>query len=148
MAFRASSAIAPTALGEIKQEMLALKATVEQADSSITTGSNADYLLNLLANLRRRKQVLQGLATTPGLAQYARDTENDQAYDVVAEGQAVLALIESAYTTLAALIPTDGNGYLLSHTLNASALRIPRSVGAGPLAGTRAALQAIAAAIE
>lgn len=64
--------------------------------------------------------MFNGWAATPGIAQYARDQEANQSYDVIAEYNAMLASFISVRDALIALFPKDGNGFLLYQTLNAS----------------------------
>lgn len=61
---------------------------------------------------------LNTLAATPGIAQYARNQEADQNYDVVAEFTTMMQAFVSVRDTLITMYPKDGNGFLLYQMLN------------------------------
>ena len=148
MAFKASSYVPADAYEQAKRTMVALK---RQCDGAVSRwnadGASADEVLSAIAQLRQLDVTLSNLSGTSGLAAYAQDQESDPAYDVVAEFVTVRNLIDSALTTLVGNFPKDGSGYLLSHTFDASNIRVPRHFTASNLANAITALQAISDSI-
>lgn len=113
MPFRATNTIPENAYAETKKTMVRLKGFCDTTVTNISGGTDADVIvgtLNFLSSVHAR---LTALRATPGIGAYARDQENDQDYDVAAEFNAALSLLDSTLTWLRAAFPTDGNGYIL-----------------------------------
>lgn len=114
MAFKASNLIPENAFNNARSVAINLKRYCEVKVSIIqTSGMNANDLLGVLSTLKQASIDLAALKVTPGIVQYAKDQENDQNYDVVAEFNALESLVNSSVTNLAMSFPVDGNGYLL-----------------------------------
>ena len=90
MAFRATNVIQSDGYLRLKRTATALK---ENLDGFIVQmqATDTDYnrLYNIYLTLWRADQEFDELADIPGIAGYARDQEDDPAYDVVTEGQAM-----------------------------------------------------------
>ena len=110
MAFRADT-VAPKAYDNIVDQMLGVRARAYEVVSIYAGGANANRVLSDAQYAKDVQATIVSLAQTPGLIQYAKNTRNDQNYDVVAEGQAVLAALDAAFTATLAVIPIDPNGY-------------------------------------
>ncbi len=80
---------------------------------------NADNVLGVFHDMRRWAVDLSTLAAIPGIVQYARDVEADQAYDPVAEYLALESAMDSLKLEIRTTFPVDGNGFLLEKTWNA-----------------------------
>ena len=106
MAFRATSIIPEKALDDAKVLASRIKRAAELRSISIAGGANSDVVLGILDTLRESSVALNVVKAVPGIAQYAKDQESDQTYDIVAEFTALLAVIE-AYEDLGRPIPRN-----------------------------------------
>jgi len=70
-----------------------------------------------LAKLTQASADFNEIAAIPGIAEYAISQEDDPLYDVVAEFQALVAVIGIAVAALAAAFPRDVDGKLLIATM-------------------------------
>lgn len=137
MAFRASTPDAAIAYNNIKQQarnsktyLTNQRAAMQQAtcDSAVVV-STIQHFSAVIANMAI-------WAATPGLTQYARDQENDQAYDVVAEYNAMNTAMVNARDSLISMFPTQGgSGYLLYQTMDAQGRITTRSFTSAQLVG-------------
>ena len=122
MTFKASSAIPSQALETAKAEALRIKSIASSAKIKLQGGATSDEVLKLLSVFSSRKAQLQQLASTPNIAQYARDQEGDQAYDPAAEFIALINTITAVLDNITSTFPADGEGFLLGWTLSGETL--------------------------
>ena len=113
MAFRASSLLPQNGLNEAKGLALSVQSLSASRSTQFQNDTNADVVLATFQDLRRRRDALLTISTIPGMAQYARDQEDDQSYDVVAEFAAMVALIDAVLANIIATFPTDADDFLL-----------------------------------
>lgn len=107
MAFRATNTIPETALTRIKEQAVQIQRLAQNRRNVLAAGNTgADIVLALLDNLIAQQATLDGLSSTVGLAQYAKDQENDQTYDVVVEYNALTAAIDAVVTEIVTTFPT------------------------------------------
>lgn len=147
MAFRADNTIPNRALQRAKAICRTVKVRAQAASSLFASGADAQEVLAILGALSRFNVELATLKTTPGLAQYAKDQENDQNYDVVAEFNAVLAALDDFVSTVLSNFPADGSGYALAFKFDASGTLIYRTFTAAQLATITSKLDAVDSAI-
>lgn len=146
MTFRATNILPSIGLENAKLFVVRLKRQAELKVASLATGANSDEILGIVDSLIEAKNQLNAVKAITGIGQYAKDQENDQNYDVGAEFNALLATIDAAAAEIITTFPTDGSGFLLSHTLDASG-RSPRTFPAGAVSGIKDKLQFIVDAI-
>jgi len=106
MAFRASTTSPQQAYATLKAAAVQLKINLVAIESHLaTTFVNYDYVRDVYKTLQRANNQIASLVSTPGIAQYAKDQEGDQAYDVVSAVGAVQAVIETALLGIDAQAP-------------------------------------------
>jgi hypothetical protein len=85
--------------------MVSIKATAQTSRTQLESSTSAKAVYALMQNLHARKQQLGTLATTPGLAQYAKDQNDDQAYNPVTEYTAVIAALDAVVANVESTLP-------------------------------------------
>ncbi len=149
MAFKASNVIPDKAFTDAKSIAVSVKRTAQRSATDFTSiGGDSNDIFGLLSSLLNNRERLFDLRDTPGLGAYAQEQESDGTYDVVAEFNAMIALIDATTDALIAAIPKDGSGYLLMETINAEGSRVPRTFTVGNLSGIKDLLVALVAGIE
>ena len=146
MAFRASNIIPESGYRKAKNVALGARDFAIATSTSYTLTTRADSVLSAYHTLRRYRDDLNGVAAIAGIAQYARDQEVDQAYDVVAEFTALVASIDAAMDEIETTFPVDGSGFLLEKKLVGEAYEF-RTFTPATLATLRGFLDAVAAAV-
>lgn len=108
MAFRASNIVPQQAYQMVKGAAVQLKINLNAMTAQLA-GSDANYefLRDIYRTLSRAHGQFNALAATPGLEAYAKTQEDDQAYDVVAEFDAMLGAITDATDWMDANVPTS-----------------------------------------
>jgi len=108
MAFRASSIVPSDAYAIVKRAAVQLKINLQGFNTTMQAGNiNYEFLQGVYMTLKRADDQFDNLKTTPGLAAYAADQENDQTYDVAAEFNAMQSAINAAINWLNSNIPTS-----------------------------------------
>ena len=149
MTFRATSQEAAKAYTLIKTQAAATRAyLIAQRAAMQQATCDSNIVLVTIQHFGSVVAKLAAWAATPGLAQYAKDQENDQAYDVVAEFQTMNAALVNARDTLIGMFPKDGNGFLLYQTLNANGQVVSRTFTAAQLAAAVPLLNSAIATIS
>lgn len=147
MAFKASNVVPQDAYQVVKRAAVQLKINLQSQKAQLaSSGADYQFLQDIYLTLTRANNQFNTLKTTPGLAAYAKDQENDPAYDVVAEFTAMQNAIGACTAWMDANVPTsvtakspanwDG-GVIISNTFTA-----------GQTAGLQAALQGVIDAIS
>lgn len=103
----------------LQQSYLSLKVLLDQFQKHLLTyrgrfqaGTNARDVYELHELIRHTRAKVQALPVS-ALAQYARDQEGNQGYDLVAEMQALNTAASALQDALLAALPTDANGWRL-----------------------------------
>lgn len=125
---------------KVKQQAQALR--TDAAAGAIQSGR----ILSTHQYLRAERAALTAAASTPGLAQYARDQKNNQTLDVVAEFTAVIAAIDQVVGWIETNFPKDAGGFLLERTLGADG-PLERTFTPAQTAGFRTQLDSLIAMI-
>ena len=148
MAFKASNILPQSAYNRARNAALNLRQYCQAKSAVIqTSGMNGNDLLGILETLKQASIDFATLKATPGIAQYAKDQENDQAYDVATEFNTLESLVNTAVINLAASLPVDSNGYLLLLKLQDS-VKDWRAFTPVQLAGIKSDLDAIILAVN
>lgn len=147
MAFRAGNIVASKGYTRAKEVATHVKAYVQRRIGNIQNGAGTDLLLSIYFDLYRAREELDGIRTVPGIAEYAKSQEDDSAYDVGAEFNAMISAIDAATSYIESALPTDGAGWLLERKLSNGA-HIHRQFTAAQLSTLAALLQDIDSSIE
>ena len=143
MAFRASNQSLQDVLVQIKRTAFAVKrdAAALRSDS----GSQATPFVRIqdfYRSLQARRADMTARAATPGLAAYAKDQENDQSYDVVAEFNVMRAAIVATEDWIVINMPAT-----IAVSSSTSDI-VLADFSPGAMAGLRTQLDALIAAID
>jgi len=125
-----------------RQYLVSQRTKLQQATSDALTA------LAVIQHFGSVVSILTGLSVTPGIVQYAKNEASDQAYDIVAEFQTILAAMISARDTLIGMFPKDGNGFLLYQTLNADGTVATRTFTTAQLAPAVAIIDGVIALLS
>jgi hypothetical protein len=147
MAFRATNTLPVIAYSRFREHAVSLRSYCQGYVAELNSDTQSGRILNLLRGLLGYRSQFTALASTPGLAQYARDQENDQGYDVVVEGSALITLVTDAALLIRNNFPVDGNGFLLAETFAPDGTRVERVFTPAQTVTIQAALSAIVAQI-
>ena len=147
MAFKAASVIPESAYKQIKTLSVQIDNLAIKAQSALVADVTADEIINLVYRLQEKIDNITALATTHGLLQYAKDQENDQAYDVVAEYTAMVAAVNDVVAWAKTNFPADGDDYILAYKWGANT-HIERTFSPAATVGLSTELQKIIDVIE
>jgi len=150
MAFQASPQTTADAFQGFRRNALALKNLLSDFNTQSLAGAlSANFVKSIYQQLIIFKAGAEAAAAITGIGQYAQDQYQDENYDVVSEGQALVALVETAIATIVAGIPTanaGGTDYVLVEEWASNGINV-RSFSTGNAASLRDAFQAIIDAI-
>lgn len=123
--------------------------TVAQSASAALAADNqsANAIIQLLSQMKSFIETFDAVAATPGLAAYAQEQENDPAYDVVAEFNAMRAAAVAVRDWIITNFPTSAGGFIEKDTLNADGSITVRQFTPAQTVGLVAALDALVATI-
>lgn len=147
MAFLASGVIPAEQYQRAKRVAVQVKLLADTRAASFATGATSAEILSTVDNLRALKSALDEAKATPGIADYARSQEDNQAYDVVAEFNAMLAAIDAVIANVVTTIPKDGSGFLLVDRIETDGSLTPRDFTGPQLTGLVNELNSLSAAI-
>lgn len=145
MAFKTQRSPA-TGYANAKALAAQLKSYAQGRQAEFSSATNRDVLVSTASDLIRWRDELEAVTQIPGIAQYAKDQENDQAYDVVAEFTAVQVAVDAAISEIVSSFPVS-NGALLERQLNPDGTITYLQFTAGQLNTLRGLLGDIDAAI-
>lgn len=142
MAFRASNVVPQEAYRLVKSAAVQLKVNLQGFNTRLaSSGADYDFLQGIYLTLTRADAQFDSLKATAGLAQYAKDQENDPAYDVAAEFTALQASMAAATAWMVANVPT--NVTAKSPDQWDGGVIISTAFTAGQTGGLQTALQAV-----
>lgn len=107
----------------------------------------AHRIVALYDQLRRDAAHFRRIASTPGLADYARAQYADEGVDVAADFGAMTTAIDSAVAWILAALPRDAGGYPALHEVAQDGSIVLRTFTSAQTAGLRTRLDAIIATI-
>ena len=108
MAFRASNVLPAKAYDTVRGAAVQLKLNLQGFNVQLAAnGADYDFLQSIYRTLTRANNQFDVLKATTGLAEYAKNAEVDQAYDVAAEFTSMQAAIDAALGWMNTNIPTS-----------------------------------------
>lgn len=148
MAFRATNTLPVRGYDTAKQTASGLKRFASTQSAAIAGGGDGEQVVGIVDSLVSFKASLSKSAAIPGIGDYAQEQEDDPAYDVAAEFTTLMGLIDDAISEIVTTIPKEvGTDFLLLQTINADGTRVSRDFTGPQLAGIKADLDSIDAAI-
>lgn len=131
-----------------QQEAIRIKAGVTSASAAYKANNqSANSLIALLQQMKSAIEVWDRVAALPGIAQYARDQHDDQAYDVIAEFTAMRAAAVSVRDWVINNFPKSAGGYIEKDTLEADGAITVRVFTIAQLAPLTTEMDALVATI-
>lgn len=148
MAFIATNILPATQYDRAKKLAAQMKNQANVRATAFASGANSAEILAALDNTKAFYDQLLPIKDVPGIAQYAKDQEANQAYDFVAEMNTLLAAMVDVRDTILAAIPKDGDDYLLERKLNLDGSFTYRTFTGASLAPLIAKFQAVSSAVS
>jgi hypothetical protein len=147
--FNASGQTTADAYVQIRRQAATTKGfLVTQRALMVAPTVSATVPLGVITHLAGVIVRLDALSGTPGLPQYAKDQQNNQAYDVAAAYTNMRQQMLAVRDNLIAMFPKDGNGFLLYQTLSAAGVISARTFTAAQVAPAVAAIDTLIASIQ
>lgn len=100
-------------LTTIVSKLRLLRSQVQATITRIEAGATADEVINIMRSLQTSYDIINGLKSSPGLGQYAKDQFGDAALDIAADLNATLTAVAAAVTWITTSFPKDASGYIL-----------------------------------
>ena len=148
MAFKATVPATQEAFLELRRLAASTKSSLGSSKSLLIQPTvNANVVLAIVSNLRSSIQRMQELASTPGLATYAKEQVDDPTYDIAAEFVAMRDAMVSARNSIVAMFPKDGNGFLLYQSFDVDGAIIIRTFSGTQLNAVVSLLDVVIASI-
>lgn len=135
-------------LEEVDSRIIAIKKQCQSLRNDSAAGPiQSGRIISLFQYLRVERAALQQASTVPGLGAYAQEQKNQPGLNIGTEFTALLAAIDNVTTWISANFPVDpGTSSLLERTLGPDG-PIERTFTTAQMAGLRAQLDTIIAAI-
>ena len=111
-------------------------------------GTTSGVILDHTTFLAGSKEYLNSLASTPGLADYAKGQVNDATFDIVTEYVAMMTALDNTVTWIMTNFPKDASGFLLAKTFDANGVQVDRNFDAASLSTFVTVLDALLATID
>lgn len=100
MTFKASNIVPAKGYEIAKARAWKARQSAIQMSALLSANINAQIIVGMVNTLNSHKTELEMVKNIPGILQYAKDQEQDQAYDVAAEFLNLIALIDTAIGTI------------------------------------------------
>lgn len=146
MAFEASSQIPTYAYERARALANRMKNFLTTQRNIFVQSGDMDQIIEVLKKLNEYNTDFSDFSSVPGIAQYAKDQQDDQAYNVVGEFNAMVTAVVSARDWIVVNMPDDGT-YLLGHTIELDGSVTPRPFTSGQLSGLVTELDAVIATV-
>ena len=144
MTVRTGKQTSSNAYDEITSRAFALRALTETRIAQWSpAGTTYDNIGAYLSDLLSFYNDFNDQKSTPGLAQAAKDAEEDQTYEIVTEVNTLQALMIAVKDRILVDVPQDGSGWRQVVKFNADGSMAWRSFGSAPLANLLADMQAV-----
>ncbi len=95
---------------------------VSLQDQAAVGSVQSTQILDWFTSLASSKEAIASLASTPGLANYAKNESNDSGYDIAVSFNAMTAAIDACLAWVTTNYPKDVNGYIQSHTFSGTSI--------------------------
>lgn len=128
------------------QSARTLHAKATHAHAKMANGDvTGAWLVEIIDQLQKYRQVLRDVAAVPGIAAYAAEQYGRV---IVTEFSSLISAIENVVQTTVAELDQDGSGHLLHETIAADGTRTPVMYDPAETAPIRASLAALVATID
>jgi len=135
------------AYSKAQSESIRVKTFATQAGAALAAGTvSANAVIQIMTNLKSSIETWDTVSSLPGIAQYAKDQEDDQAYDVVVEFLAMRNEAVAARDWVINNFPESG-GFIQKDTLEVDGSITVRQFTPAQTVGLQTALNDLVAAI-
>jgi hypothetical protein len=108
MAYRADSRLPAKELPKLNDQILSIRNRLIQYIAESASGEiGYEYIHQLYSDIAGVSTSIDNVKNIPGILQYAKDQEDDQAYDVVVEFTALESALDSTKAWLEAGVPLN-----------------------------------------
>ena len=148
MAFRTDGL--SKAYQKAQSEAIRVKAFAASARNALLAGNvSANAVIQIMTNLKSSVEVWDTVSSLPGMAQYAKDQEDDQTYNVVAEFLAMRSAAVSCIDWVFDNFPKDNNqpNYIIKDILETDGSITVRTFSTAQTVGLQTALAALIATV-
>lgn len=136
------------AYNRAQNESIRLKAFSTSARDALLAGAvSANAVLQIMSTMKSSIEVWDAVSSLPGLVQFAKDQENDQTYDVVAEFLAMRNAAVAVRDWIITNFPVAG-GFIQKDTLELDGAITVRQFTTVQTVGLQTTLATLTAAIE
>lgn len=148
MSFNATPEVTESAYGKIRMQAADSKNYLQtQRAKMVQATCSATVPFDVIQHFSVVIPRLNTWSATPGLAQYAKDQQNDPTYDVIAEFTTMRNAMNSALSGLVSLVPTSAT-FALLFTINADGTLTWRTFTQAQLASAVSLIDSVIAAIN
>jgi hypothetical protein len=148
----ALSPVLVTAVGRFIDNLSIVREVIEIRSNAMASSISFKIVEMTLEDLVRFRADIVDIKGRTGVGDYMRRIYGDDTIDITTRLNAVQTAVETAGTNIRALMPKDGNGWVLAYQLNADAAdTVPfifRVITPAQSAGVKANLDSIVAAID
>ena len=136
------------AYSKAQNESIRVKAFATQARNALIAGNiSANAVIQIMSNLKSTIEVWDSVSSLSGIAAYARDQEDDQTYNVVAEFLAMRNGAVAVRDWVITNFPKSAGGFIEKDTLESDGAISVRVFTPAQTAGLQTALADLIAAI-
>ena len=124
MAFKASTSIAAKGYVEAKVLASSLKNLSQNINNQMAVGNvSGNLIIEYFSQLIYNKNRFTGISQIPKIADYAKTQEDDATYDVIAEFNNMLVVINETIDWIVANFPSVG-GYIKKDIIDSTGLTV------------------------
>jgi hypothetical protein len=149
MAFRTDGL--SKAYAKAQTEAIRIRSYASNAQNTLANNTvSANLVIGIMFEMKSAIEVWDAVAALSGIAQYARDQEDDQAYNVVAEFNAMRTEAVGVRDWIITNFPDSGDpdNYLLREQINPDGSIVTRQFTSAQTSGLQTALGQLVATIE
>ncbi|MEM4658702.1 MAG: hypothetical protein QXX77_09820 [Candidatus Methanosuratincola sp.] len=149
MAFKASADTLQQGLQMAQREAQRLKQFAQDVSDLISSQNvSANQVLQIMLEFRNSRDVFNRVKQIPGIADYAKAQFADTGYDIVAEFQQMMKVLNDVISWIQTNFPKDANGYLLKDKFDAQGSISARIFTPPQLAPLKALVDTLVASID
>ncbi len=131
-----------------QNESIRVKQFATQARNALLAGAvSANAVIQIMTNLKSSIEVWDSVSSLPGITQYAKDQEDDQAYNVVAEFTTMRTEAVAARDWVITNFPKSTGNFIEKDTLELDGAITVRQFTPAQTTGLQTALADLIAAI-
>lgn len=147
MAFRTGVSLGD-GFQDAKNQAAWVKGVMQSAVSTLTGTVDANFVFQLVDNVRAAISLLNRDASVSGMGAYAQAQYNDNTYDVATEFNGMVNALNGVISWVVTNFPKDTGQFLQAYKINADGSRAPATFTPAQTAGLTSALNSAIATIS